>query len=81
MLRARYEVMAADGARDATAPMPILPLIGGIADLEDSIGREVVLKAILSRWVIAHIAAALVLYPLLALHVWSGVYYGLRWWR
>lgn len=81
MLRARYEVVAADGTRDATAPMPILPLIGGIADLKDSIGREVVLKAILSRWVIAHIAAALVLYPLLALHVWSGVYYGLRWWR
>ena len=37
------------------------------------------LKRAFSRWIVLHVAAALVFYPLLALHVWSGIYYGLRW--
>lgn len=56
-------------------------LITVIADLEDAIARRDVLKAALSRWTVLHVAAALVFYPLLALHVWSGIYYGLRWLR
>jgi hypothetical protein len=26
-----------------------------------------------------HITAALVMYPALALHIWNGLYFGLRW--
>ena len=54
-------------------------LVAGIADLEDAVGQREALKCVLTRWVVLHIIAALVLYPMLALHIWSGIYYGLRW--
>ena len=89
-LRKRYDAMAADvaaatqgGAVPAVvkpqSTVPIPALLAAIADLEDAIGRRDALKRALSRWVVLHIVAALVLYPLLALHIWSAVYYGLRW--
>lgn len=80
-LRARFDAMVSGQAEAFPDPTPILPLIAGIADLENTIGRDEVLKGVLARWVVAHILASLVLYPLLVLHVWSAVYYGLRWWR
>lgn len=79
-LRARYDAVASGDAAALPAAVPILPLIAGIADLEDTIAREAALKTALARWMILHIATSLVMYPLLALHIWSGVYYGLRWW-
>ncbi|MCB4824932.1 hypothetical protein [Roseicella aerolata] len=89
-LRTRYDAIAGGIAsmlkggsiRTAAAgplDVPVPTLVAGIADLEDSIGGREALKRTLSRWVVAHIVAALVLYPLLALHIWSGIYYGLRW--
>lgn len=89
-LRVRYDAIAASvavasqvgaGSVKATASpgVPIPALLAGIADLEDAIGRRDALKRALSRWIVLHIVAALVFYPLLALHIWSGVYYGLRW--
>ncbi len=78
VLRARYDAIAA--SRAAAPPgVPIPALVAGIADLEDSVGRREALKRVLLRWVVLHVVAALVLYPLLALHIWSSVYYGLRW--
>lgn len=79
-LRTRYDLIAANPAA-ATAPpgVPVPALVAGIADLEDAIGRQEALKWAASRWVVVHIVAALVFYPLLTLHVWSSVYYGLRW--
>jgi len=89
-LRTRYDATAsgiaaalqgnAVPAPAAAAPsVPIRSLVAGIADLEHAIGRREALKRALARWVVLHIIAALVLYPLLALHIWSGIYYGLRW--
>lgn len=88
-LRAQYDLVA---SRPGAAPqggtaspsaalqdIPVQALVAAIADLEFAIGRRETLKRTFSRWVVLHIAAALVLYPLLALHVWSGIYYGLRW--
>lgn len=92
-LRARYDRLAAEGTNAGPQGQVVaraavgLPegsarvLVAAIADLEYAIARREVLKAALSRWTVLHIAAALVLYPLLALHVWSGIYYGLRWLR
>lgn len=73
-------LLASSAATGATE-IPLLRLIGAIADLEHAIGQREALKRALSRWTVLHIAAALVMYPLLALHIWNGVYFGLRWLR
>jgi len=89
-LRARYDSVASGiaaglqgAAVAAAAPrlsgVPVSALVAGIADLEDAIDHREALRRALTRWVVLHIIAALVLYPTLALHVWSGIYYGLRW--
>ena len=88
-LRARYDRLAAEGVAAsrggagqlAAAGLSVRGLVAAIADLEHAIGRREALKRALSRWTVAHVAAALVMYPLLALHVWNGIYYGLRWLR
>lgn len=85
VLRTRYDrLMRVASGADATmpaglAPVPLADLLGGISDLEFTITTREVLKRDLMRWVVLHIAAAITMYVLLALHIWSGVYYGLRW--
>ena len=65
------------------APMPasvrILRLTESISDLEYSIKANERIKEWFGRWLKFHIVIAFVLYGLLALHVWSGIYFGLRW--
>jgi hypothetical protein len=85
VLRRRYDVVAAalissPSPVDAAQAEVSLPrLLGAMADLEQGIIERESLKRGLSRWIVLHIGAALVMYPLLALHIWSGIYYGLRW--
>ena len=81
VLRTRYDATAAalaGGPADAGG-ISAMSVVGGIADLEYAIAGREALKVSLSRWMVPHIAASIVMYALLALHVWSGVYYGLRW--
>jgi hypothetical protein len=54
-------------------------LTGGIADLEYSIAVHGWMKNRFQKWLRFHLVISGVLFFLLALHVWSGVYYGLRW--
>lgn len=75
----RTFALVASGA--GSAGVPFRQLVGAIADLEHAIGRREALNRVLSRWTVLHIAAALVMYPLLALHIWNGIYFGLRWLR
>lgn len=89
LLRTRYDRLAAGipgsggaGAAGAAAREgsgEVTRLVGGIADLEHSIARRDRIKLALSRCTVVHVAAALVLYPLLVLHIWNGIYFGLRW--
>lgn len=92
LFRASYDKIASSiGADPQVGAIPshetrlygvsIPVLVAGIADLEYAIGRRETLKRSLARWVVLHVVAALVLYPVLVLHVWSGIYYGLRWLR
>ena len=81
-LRARYDRLATGSAAVAGLPdVSVRALVAGIADLEYAIDQREALKRALSRWTVLHVAAAIALYPLLALHIWNGVYYGLRWLR
>ena len=75
----RAVALLASGA--GVSGVPVLRLVGAISDLERAIGRREALKRALSRWTVVHVAAALVMYPLLALHIWNGIYFGLRWLR
>lgn len=79
-LRTRYDRMVAEPAKAPAGPaIGAGAMVAGITDLEQAIGQREALKRVLSRWTVLHVAAAIVLYPLLALHVWSGIHYGLRW--
>jgi hypothetical protein len=77
----RTVALLASGSGAGSAGIPLRRLVGAIADLEHAIGRREALNRTLSRWTVLHIAAALVMYPLLVLHIWNGVYFGLRWLR
>ncbi len=88
VLRTRYDAVAralaggpSSPAAEALAIVPLPDLLVAVADLEYSIGAQEKLKRALSRWTVLHVGAAIVMYPLLALHVWNGFYYGLRWVR
>ncbi len=59
----------------------ISAVAGGIADLEYSIAVHGWMKNRFQKWLRFHVVISGVLCFLLALHVWSGVYYGLRWFQ
>ena len=56
-----------------------LRLSESMADLEYAIKTREVAKAAFGRWLACHIVTAIVLYALLALHIWSVWYFGIRW--
>jgi ABC-type transport system involved in cytochrome c biogenesis permease subunit len=85
VLRTRYDGLArvAAGLKDQVvvdpAGIPLGQLLGGMSDLEFEITAREALKNTLARWVVVHVVASIVMYALLVLHIWSGIYYGLRW--
>lgn len=56
-----------------------LRLSESMADVEYAIKSHDIAKAAFGRWLACHIVIALVLYALLALHIWSVWYFGIRW--
>lgn len=54
-------------------------LASAIADTEYAIRSEEVTNQLFGASLNVHIAVAVILFGLLALHIWSGLYYGLRW--
>jgi len=85
-LRTSYDrvVRRLAGNRDVEKPeqnVPVLELVGAIADLEYSIAGRDTIRRLAGRWMVVHVASSLVFYGLLALHILSGFYYGLRWLR
>lgn len=85
VLRTRYDSLAlaaADLKNQAVVDpngAPLGQLLGAMSDLEFTITARETLKRTLARWVVLHIAASIMMYIFLALHIWSGIYYGLRW--
>ena len=62
-----------------SAPSRALRLSESMADLEYAIKTHELAKSTFGRWLACHIIIALILYALLALHIWSGWYFGIRW--
>ena len=81
VLRTRYDSITETlaGKPQEVIEVSVVGIVEGIADLEYSIGRREALRRIFSRWMVLHIAGAIVMYALLTLHIWSGIYFGLRW--
>lgn len=54
-------------------------LAESVADLEYAVSTHELFKNAFSKWLKLHIVLSTVLYVLLALHIWSAIYFGLRW--
>lgn len=50
-----------------------------LADAEYAVRSEQALQSVLQRWLNLHIIVAVILSALLVLHIWAGLYFGLRW--
>ena len=50
-----------------------------IADLEYALSSHAAIKIVFSRWVKVHIVLSVLLLMLLAMHIWSSFYFGVRW--
>lgn len=69
----------ASTAEPLSAPARALRLSESMADVEYAIKTHGVFKRAFGRWLACHIVIAIILYALLALHIWSGWYFGIRW--
>ena len=56
-------------------------LAESVADMEYAVRTHELLKRWCSRWLKLHLVLSVLLYVLLALHIGSGIYFGLRWLR
>ena len=54
-------------------------LTDAMADVEYAIATHEGLKGRSSWWLRIHLGVSMIFYLLLALHVWAGIYFGLRW--
>jgi len=79
-LTAGLASLALASASDSPAGQ-VTTLAEGVADLEYSIHTDELLKRWFSRALKAHIVLSVALYALLAAHVTSGLYFGMRWLR
>jgi hypothetical protein len=60
-------------------PVRALRLADSMADLEYAIKTHEHFKRWFGRWLKFHIVISAILYVLLALHIWSEIHFGLRW--
>lgn len=67
------ELTSGSPARDVTR------MAESVADLEYAVRTHELFKRWFGRALKLHIVLSVILYVLLALHVWSGIYFGLRW--
>lgn len=70
---------SAQGRGAPSASVRALRIADAIADLEYAVRTHETFKRAFSRWLRFHIALSALLYVLLALHVWAGIHFGLRW--
>lgn len=69
------------GTGTAKAGAELLQVASAAADLQYSVLFQERVRKAFNAWLSAHIAFSMVFYLLLALHIWAGIYFGLRWFR
>lgn len=68
-----FELQASGPAADVTRTAE------SVADLEYAVRTHELFKRWCSRWLKVHLVLSILLYLLLAAHIGSGIYFGLRW--
>lgn len=71
-----------ESAITTTVPSPpgvLLRLSESIADVEYSIKTHENFKIWFGKWLKFHIVISIILYVLMALHIWAAIHFGLRW--
>lgn len=80
-LRKHLGAAAADApGQGAPAREAATSVVSAIADVEAAQQISGVLKAAFRRWMIAHVLLSITMLAILALHIVSAFYLGLRWW-
>lgn len=69
------------GTGTVKATAELLPLASTAADLQHTIQFQERMRRTFNAWLSAHIAFSIIFYLLLVLHIWAGIYSGLRWFR
>jgi hypothetical protein len=68
-----------EGQGAPAPPVRALRLADSMADLEYAIKTHENFKRWFGQWLKWHVVISFILYALLALHVWAGIHFGLRW--
>lgn len=72
-------ILRSQPLQESPPPMRALALVDAMAEIEYAVKMHQGFKSAFQWWLRFHITIAFVLYLLLALHVWAGIYFGLRW--
>lgn len=64
---------------DSVSPVTAVRLAEAVADVEYAINTHEKCKRWFGKWLKIHIVISVVLYLLMALHVWAAIHFGLRW--
>ena len=67
------------GSDGVAATARSIEIAEAMADVDFAIRIEEVARDLFTSWLRLHIGIAMILYALLALHIWSGYYFGFRW--
>lgn len=79
-LPARLLLLASGDSKPAEpGGLRAVRLAESVADLEYAVRTHQLFKDAFAKWLKLHIFLSCVLYVLLALHIWSAIYFGLRW--
>jgi len=77
-LRAAFTLMSS-GRRAESPAYRAVQMAESIAELQHSIGAHGRYKRLLALWLKVHVGSSVAFYILLAMHVWAGIHFGLRW--
>lgn len=83
VLQADFGELATQVASGAMPPdavrARVLRTAEALAEAEHAIAADELLRRRLRQWLLLHIASSIAFYVLLAMHVWSALQFGLRW--
>lgn len=78
-LPARLLFSSSSADTEEHAGLRAVRLAESVADLDYAVRTHQVMKQAFAKWLKIHIFFSIILYVLLALHIWSAIHFGIRW--